>query len=120
MPELTRAVPKYRRHASGQAVVTIGGRDIYLGKHGTKASTQKYSRVLAEWVAADRPATVTAPSDSIVTELCAAFLRHAQKHYVKRGETTTEVAGYKILMRHLKELYGSTKAADFGPKHPSR
>jgi len=116
MPKLTRALPKYRRHASGQAVVTIGGRDIYLGKHGTKASKQKYSRVLAEWVAADRPATVTAPSDIIVTELCAAFLRHAQKHYVKRGETTIEVAGYKILMRHLKELYGSTKAADFGPK----
>ena len=31
--------PKYRKHrASGQAVVTLNGRDIYLGPHGTKAS----------------------------------------------------------------------------------
>ena len=38
MPNLcsTERVPRYRRHkATGQAVVTIDGRDIYLGKHGT-------------------------------------------------------------------------------------
>jgi len=116
MPKLTKALPKYRRHASGQAVVTIGGRDIYLGKHGTQASKQKYSRILAEWLASDRPTTATTASDITVTEACAAFLRHAQKHYVKRGEVTSEVAGYKVLVRQLKELYGNTKAAEFGPK----
>lgn len=32
-------IPSYRRHKpTGQAVVTIGGRDIYLGKHNTAAS----------------------------------------------------------------------------------
>ena len=39
MPRLTRANPKYRKHrASGQAVVTLDGRDRYLGPHGTNAS----------------------------------------------------------------------------------
>ena len=39
MRKLTSSVPKYGRHkASGQAVVTLGGRDFYLGKHGTAAS----------------------------------------------------------------------------------
>ena len=116
MPKLTKALPKYRRHASGQAVVTIGGRDFYLGKHGSKASKEKYSQVLAEWLASDRPASLTSPTEITVTEVCAAFLRYAGKHYVKRGRVTSEVAGYKVLFRVLKELYGGTRAAQFGPK----
>ena len=49
MPKLVQATPKYRKHrASGQAIVSIGGRDIYLGPHGTKASHTEYDRVVAE------------------------------------------------------------------------
>lgn len=116
MPKLTKALPKYRKHASGQAVVTLGGKDTYLGKAGSKASKEKYARVVAEWVASDRPATIVSPAEITVTEVCAAFLRFAKKHYVKRGEVTSEVAGYKVLFGHLKELYGNTNAANFGPK----
>ncbi len=55
MPTLLNAVPKYRKHkASGQAVVTIGGVDHYLGPHGTKASKNEYDRVIAEWMANGR------------------------------------------------------------------
>ena len=47
MPKLSTAVPKYRKHrASKQAVVTINGRDHYLGPHGTKASRLKYDRLV--------------------------------------------------------------------------
>ena len=39
MPRTTDHVPKYSRHkGSGQAVVTIRGRDQYLGPYGSKAS----------------------------------------------------------------------------------
>ena len=41
MPTLSDAarIPSYRRHKpSGQAVVTLNGRDFYLGKWNTKAS----------------------------------------------------------------------------------
>lgn len=40
----------YRRHkATGKAVVTIGGRDIYLGKYNSAESRQEYNRLIAEW-----------------------------------------------------------------------
>ncbi len=116
MPKLVNALPKYRRHATGQAVVTIGRVEIYLGRHGTKASKQKYSRVLAEWLASDRPTTISTQKEIAISEICAAFLRHAQKHYVKNGQITDEVGLYKVIIRHLKELYGPTPAANFGPK----
>ena len=40
MPYLTRSVPAYRTHrASGQAVVTLNGRDFYLGPLSDRAHT---------------------------------------------------------------------------------
>ena len=55
MPRLTNSVPKYRKHrASRQAVVTLDGRDFYLGPHGTKASKREYDRVVGEWQANGR------------------------------------------------------------------
>jgi hypothetical protein len=42
-------VPTYRRRKpTGQAVVTLGGRDIYLGKHGPADSRQEYRRLVGE------------------------------------------------------------------------
>ena len=36
-------VPSYRKHkASGQAVVTLSGRDVYLGPHGSQVSKDEY------------------------------------------------------------------------------
>ena len=56
MPRLTAATPKYRHHrASGQAVVTIAGKDHYLGPWKSKASTVEYDRLIGEWLAAGRP-----------------------------------------------------------------
>ena len=48
-------VPKYRRHKpTGQAVVTLNGRDIYLGKWNTRQSWAEYDRLTGEWLAAGR------------------------------------------------------------------
>ncbi len=55
MPRLRFKVPKYRKHrASGQAIVTLGGIDHYLGPHGTKASKTLYDRLIAEYLASNR------------------------------------------------------------------
>ena len=52
-------IPKYRLHApSGLAVVRLNGRDIYLGKHGTKESRQEYGRIIKEWL---RTVSMTIP-----------------------------------------------------------
>ena len=46
--------PSYRRHkASKQAIVTIGGRDIYLGSYGSAESRELYSKLLAGIVQPD-------------------------------------------------------------------
>lgn len=39
MPKLVKKLPSYRRHkVSGHAVVTLNGRDHYLGPHGSPES----------------------------------------------------------------------------------
>ncbi len=41
--------PSYRHHKnSRQAIITLNGRDFYLGRHGTAASREKYDRVVSE------------------------------------------------------------------------
>ena len=58
MPRLSpSAVPSYRLHKqSGQALVTLNGRDVLLGKHDSPDSRQEYNRVIAEWLANGRQA----------------------------------------------------------------
>ena len=42
-------IPKYRKHKPSKlAVVSLGGRDIYLGKYGTKESREEYARLVSE------------------------------------------------------------------------
>ena len=43
--------PSYLRHARGQAFVRIRGKNIYLGKHGTRDSLERYRRVVGEYMA---------------------------------------------------------------------
>ncbi len=50
MPATPR-VPKLTFHStSGQARVRLGGRQVYLGKHGSPEATEKYHRLIAEYV----------------------------------------------------------------------
>ena len=57
MPARSLRTPSYRLHKpTGQAVVTLDGRDFYLGKHGTPASRAEYDRLIAEWLANGRAA----------------------------------------------------------------
>lgn len=51
MPRLINRRPKYRLHkASGQAGVSLGRRDHYLGPWNTKASRAEYDRLVGEWL----------------------------------------------------------------------
>jgi len=80
MPRLSAATPKYRLHrASAQAVVTLAGRDHYLGPWKSKASLLEYDRLVGEWLAAGRPsASVAMAYEITVTEVVARFWRHAR------------------------------------------
>jgi integrase len=118
MPRLTNSHPRYRRHkASGQAVVTLNGTDIYLGPYGTKASRTEYDRMIGEWLAAGRhlPSSQLSNSDLTIVEILARYWRFASKHYCKDGEPTKEIDNIKCAAAPLKRLYGNTRAAKFGP-----
>jgi integrase len=113
--------PSYRLHRpSGQAVVTLNGRDRYLGKHGSPESRDEYDRVIGEWLASgrNRPQASTAPPpDAIcVSELLMAYWHHAQAHYrAPDGTPSEELGNIKAAFRPLRALYGRTTARDFGP-----
>ena len=117
MPRLTgNRLPKYRKHASGQAVITIDGREIYLGPHGTKASHQEYDLVIAEWIGNGR----TLPGSSAqaglsVNQLAVRYMKFANGYYRKNGKPTASIDGIRIALRFLCKSHGRTAARDFGP-----
>ncbi len=110
------SVPKYRKHRStGQAVCTIAGRDYYLGPHGTKASQVEYDRLVSEWLVSGRPATTADQDEISVAELIVRYWSHAQRRYVKNGKPTSEQHLFKMALAPVRELYGPTPVAEFGP-----
>ena len=118
MPKLVRRIPSYRRHrASGQAVVTLDGRDFYLGPHGTKVSRAEYDRVVGEWQANGRrlPRTDDRFGDITVNELALDYLRFAEGYYVKAGRSSGELHHIKGVIRVTRPLYGRTAVTDFTP-----
>ena len=85
MPRLTSAVPKYRKHKqSGQAIVTLSGRDFLLGPHGTQTSKLEYDRLVMEWLASGRSPSFGSPSEVFsVTQLVIDYARYAEGYFGK-------------------------------------
>ncbi len=121
---MTLRVPKYRFHkGSGQALVQINGQRIYLGVHGTAESQEKYRRIVAEWLESRQTPPVSDgngkrnghPAISI-NEMLLAFWQFAETYYCKDGQPTKELECTKEAIWPLRQLYGLTPAADFGPQ----
>ena len=119
MSATTLRTPSYRHHKpSGQAVVTLDGRDIYLGRYGTPQSRAEFDRLLAEWLSNGRrlPAPASAHgTDLCVNELSLAYLAFADGYYTKRGKPTSEPGSIRQTIKPLRQLYGHTLAREFGP-----
>jgi hypothetical protein len=118
---MPQRIPSYRLHRpSGQAVVTLSGRDYYLGKHGSESSKTEYARLIQEWLACNRflpPVDQTgAPADLTIAELLDAYLNHVDSYYVKNGKPTSEVRSIKAAIRPLQRLYGGAIAREFGSR----
>jgi integrase len=126
------SVPSYRLHrASGQAVVVLDGKSVYLGKWDTPSSHAAYRQAISEWagrrtVVQHSMASTTEVSDDWnrvavvndlrVSELILAFFEHASGYYRDAdGNPTGEAENYKDALRPLRRLFGDTRAIDFGP-----
>ncbi|MFG0317366.1 MAG: tyrosine-type recombinase/integrase [Planctomycetota bacterium JB042] len=114
------SVPSYRLHrARGLAVVRLGGRDFYLGPHGSRESREAYERLVAEWIAAGRPrpfvpAAEADPGGVTVAEVTALYLTHAAAYYRKAGDTTSEMHVIRRALSFATRLHGRTPAEEFG------
>src|SRR5438552_2554774 len=97
--------PSLRRHKpSQQAVVTLNGKDIYLGPWPARlrkvppTTRESYDRQIAEWLANGRrlPQGGEAGAAPTVAELIGCFWPYAEQHYRRpAGTTTNELADYK-------------------------
>jgi integrase len=117
--------PSLRRHKpSSLAVVTLNGKDHYLGpwpadqRKPPPGAVEGYDHLIAEWLANGRrlPAEVAGVPALTVNDLILAFYRWAEKHYRREdGTNTSELNDCKLSLRPLRQLYGTLAAAEFSP-----
>lgn len=120
MPTLRNKLPSYRKHkASGRAVVTLGGRDHYLGAFGSAESRREYERLMTEWLLNHKN---TLPGDgqgphqaSCVADLIVAYLKFADTYYIKHGKPTSMIHRVRVALRYVVDEYGTQSPSEFGP-----
>src|SRR5262245_46336858 len=100
--------PSYRYHkARDCAVVTLAGKDIYLGPYDSPESCEAYHRLVAEWLASGRnpppPAEPEAPPLTL-SELILRYWRFVRNYYVKDGRPTSEVDTIRQALRFIRRL----------------
>jgi len=80
-------------------------------------SRLKYERLITAWMTGEpEPAPKESPSDCTIAELALHYLRnHAEKHYVKDGQPTSELMNVKRAIRVLRECYTALPAKEFSP-----
>jgi hypothetical protein len=118
MHRLSDKLPSYRLHkAKGSAVVTLNGRDHYLGPYNSPESRAGYDRIIAEWLAGGRRlATEATPADLTIVEVLNHFWPHAERHYrTLAGKRSNELNKFKHTIKPLEGLYGEMEAREFSP-----
>jgi integrase len=113
MPRLVNRKPKLGKKKRGDvtyAVVRLNNRIHVCGRWGTKEAERKYKALLHEWIEAGCSTAVGAsPKTATVSQLCAAFWKHAKTYY-----NGTNAAHFKRVIKSLRTKYGSKQVSDFG------
>ena len=120
MPRTVKA-PSYRRHKkSGQAFFRLGGRQIYLGKHGSPESQEKYRRILAEWLANPESKSLRKAADRIFGFL-ADTLAAPDGGFFAEGDGTGSMASQIVYLTAL-QAWRNAMGRDFiaGPRPNAR
>lgn len=114
MPKLTKSYPKYRKHSSGNARVTISGRDYLLGPWNSKTSIREYDRIVAEFLSSGRSPTFGIEADAYtVAMLIRDYLRHSKAYY--GVGSSSDYHNIKTALKPLRDLYADHDAVKFGP-----
>ena len=120
MPRTNRP-PAYRFHkARNCAVVTIHGKNHYLGPYGSPESHEHFARLISKWRATvDSPSTALVQDDDgnhTINSVILQYLTFASAYYRKHGHPTGELNNIRAAVASLKKLYGRSLAQLFGPK----
>ena len=142
MPRLIHRPPKYRLHkGSGQAIVSVNGKRMYLGVYGSPKSHELYEKAISEWrrslpskPQAKRAAKkielvettplVTAKGlrknreegrEATIDELICVYRKHTHEYYRKNGKVTREAEIIDEVLRFLSEHHGDDRVDKFGP-----
>src|SRR5262245_46103441 len=102
------SIPSYRHYKrTNQAVVTINGKDHYLGEYGSPASRQSYDRLIAEFLARSRAGEPSVSSSDgsafTINMLVLAYYRHARSYY---SDSPCELEKIRFALRPVRKLYG--------------
>lgn len=113
---MAHQIPALKLHkTSGHGYVRLDGKQVFLGRHGSAECRARYERAIAEWLSRDKSPR-PAPSSAAVVDLLAAFMAHALAYYRDGdGNPTGEHRNYLDALRPVRRLYGTSRAADFGP-----
>jgi len=98
MPRPKAKAPARRYHISGQSVVTIAGRDIYLGKHDSPEAIARYAVLMGIY----QRNGLSIPEDfdpSSLDQLAAVLLGSAP------NIVATDQSKEPLLVRHVTALY---------------
>ena len=115
MGKSTQKDPKLRLHKpSGRAVVTLSGKDVYLGKHGTEEAEANYRVKIAEW--RNNHGVLPNTVDLTINEILNGYLKYAEDYYVKNDKPTTQYGIIVQAIKPLAEMYGHTEANKFTPQ----
>jgi integrase len=129
------AVPSMRFHLSGQAVVSIAGRDFYLGKHNSPEALARYAVLIADYqrgefslpagysiadvnakagaLVSPLPPVKQADSPILVRHLTASYRIHITTIY---ASNPVEIERLNRLCDELDKNFGRLESVDFGPK----
>jgi len=128
VPTKEGGVPAYRCHkARNLGVVTIEGRDHYLGPFGTSASKQKYAGLIRAWQeraakgAEPAPEPLPANGQATVNDLTLLFPKHVSAYYKPNRGENTEAGCISDALAIVRECgYGREPADEFRPKDLKR
>ncbi|MFO1065502.1 MAG: site-specific integrase [Pirellulales bacterium] len=104
-------VPSYRKHKSGQARVTLRGKDYLLGPYGSEESKRAYAKLIAEFTSKNRSSAFGKSLDALrIEDVLLAYIKHARSYYAQ----STEFKNMQTVVRVLMDLYGDSSVVDFG------
>lgn len=113
---MQRRVPSYRLHrSSGRAVVTIAGRDHYLGPHDSPESRKAYDALVLRWIAGGRrPLRDSSGAGPTAAEFADLARSHVRGYYRRNGNLSSAGRFALRTLATFESMFDQLPIAEFG------